>query len=173
MSDYTPTTAQVREATIASGYYDRAEFDRWLAAHDAEVASTALTEVWREYASGSFSDSLALLLLDDPTEQDVAAWLAQYTAEKRAEWEAEQGKVEWAWQWCYVEKWADGSGVYERVTLDTLKKARRYLRDNAEHLAALNAQATDDDRVVASIEKRRVTEPGPWVPVNENGENDG
>lgn len=83
---------------------------------------------------------------------------------------AEQGEVEWGWQWCYVEKWADGSGVYERVTFDTLKKARRYFRDNAERLEELNAQATEDDRVVASIEKRRVTEPGPWMPVSENGD---
>lgn len=69
---------------------------------------------------------------------------------------------EWSWQWCYVEKWVDGTGVYERVTFDSEKKANHYLADNAEHIAALNSQATDDDRVIASVEKRRVYEPGVW-----------
>ena len=45
MSDYTPTTEEVREdyalgrnEVVGAGWYDqhRAEFDRWLAAHDAE-----------------------------------------------------------------------------------------------------------------------------------------
>ena len=45
MSDYTPTTEEVREdyalglnEGVGAGWYDehRVEFDRWLAAHDAE-----------------------------------------------------------------------------------------------------------------------------------------
>lgn len=53
MSDYTPTTEEVREdyalgrnEVVGAGWYDqhRAEFDRWLAAHDAEVASKAWDE---------------------------------------------------------------------------------------------------------------------------------
>ena len=45
MSDYTPTTEEVREdyalgrnEVVGAGWYDehRVEFDRWLAAHDAE-----------------------------------------------------------------------------------------------------------------------------------------
>lgn len=51
MSDYTPTTEEVREdyaigrnEVIGAGWYSlhRAEFDRWLAAHDAEVTAKAL-----------------------------------------------------------------------------------------------------------------------------------
>ena len=51
MSDYTPTTKEVREdyalgrnEVVGAGWYDqhRAEFDRWLAAHDAEVTAKAL-----------------------------------------------------------------------------------------------------------------------------------
>ncbi len=62
MSDYTPTTEEVREdyaiglnEGVGAGWYDhrRVEFDRWLAAHDAE---------------------------------------------KRAEWEAEQGETEWEYE---------------------------------------------------------------------------
>lgn len=38
MSDYTPTTEEVREAAGGSlNYITSDEFDRWLAAHDAEV----------------------------------------------------------------------------------------------------------------------------------------
>jgi hypothetical protein len=51
-ADYTPTTAQVkaayvramRNAFIASEGEHREEFDRWLAARDAEVAAAALRE---------------------------------------------------------------------------------------------------------------------------------
>ena len=54
MSDYTPTTEAIRgriiQRGIGWGFYGLDEFDRWLAAHDAE---------------------------------------------KRAEWEAEQGETEW------------------------------------------------------------------------------
>ena len=52
MSDYTPTTADVRHAYVsarseeefAASYLSQfePEFDRWLAAHDAEVAAQAL-----------------------------------------------------------------------------------------------------------------------------------
>ena len=40
MSDYTPTTADVRHAYVSARSEE--EFDRWLAAHDAEVAAQAL-----------------------------------------------------------------------------------------------------------------------------------
>ena len=48
MSDYTPTTATVRER-FADGFglnYARAleDFDRWLAAHDAAIAHAAWSE---------------------------------------------------------------------------------------------------------------------------------
>ena len=48
MSEYTPTTEQIR-ATYAAGESegtpeDYAEFDRWLAAHDAEVRAGAVAE---------------------------------------------------------------------------------------------------------------------------------
>lgn len=55
MSDYTPTTEQVREEYIDGrydpGFSDRlyeeggAEFDRWLEAHDREVEERVLTIV--------------------------------------------------------------------------------------------------------------------------------
>ena len=47
MSDYTPTTEEVRiKYRLSSGRQpgDFAEFDRWLAAHDAEVRAAALAE---------------------------------------------------------------------------------------------------------------------------------
>ena len=53
MSDYTPTTEDVREdyaigrnEVIGAGWYSqhRAEFDSWLAAHDAAIAHAAWSE---------------------------------------------------------------------------------------------------------------------------------
>ena len=47
MDDYTPTTEDVRLIWIVSqtGRKARAEFDRWLAAHDAEVHEQAAQEI--------------------------------------------------------------------------------------------------------------------------------
>ena len=54
MTDYTPTTDEIRNGWIETGWApdgtlcdkrDGAEFDRWLAAHDAEVAAKALAPI--------------------------------------------------------------------------------------------------------------------------------
>lgn len=74
-------------------------------------------------------------------------------------------------QYSFVEKWADGSGVYERVTFADLSEARRYLRDNADSVAEFNAEADEDgDRIVAGIEHRVIYAPGPWGPLPVGGE---
>ena len=47
MSDYTPTTEEVREAyswALPSSEYGKGLFDRWLAAHDAEVRASVVSE---------------------------------------------------------------------------------------------------------------------------------
>lgn len=45
MSDYTPNDDQVRSAVMHSGgWLDEDAFDRWLAAHDAEVRASVLAE---------------------------------------------------------------------------------------------------------------------------------
>lgn len=72
------------------------------------------------------------------------------------------------WQYSYTEKWADDSGVYERVTFSTVDEAIRYYEDNATRLPALNAEAPDDNKIVAYIEKRRTYAPGPWEPITTN-----
>lgn len=42
MSEYIPTTEEVRNRYLSEVFpEDEAEFDRWLAAHDAEVAAKA------------------------------------------------------------------------------------------------------------------------------------
>ena len=73
------------------------------------------------------------------------------------------------WQYSYFEKWADGSGVYERVTFRTLEEARKYFDGNGD-MDGWNAEVKEKDRLVAGVEKRRVVEPGPWVPVESEGE---
>lgn len=73
------------------------------------------------------------------------------------------------WQYCYVEKWVDGSGIYDRVTFDDVEKARQHLADEADEVAARNREVKKRDRVVASIERRRITDPGPWEPAPAEG----
>lgn len=84
MTEYTPTTAEVREAWLTAEYEERdhttsdddlrAEFDRWLAAHDAEVRASVVPEEpevewgisWepdedpQDYGSEDFGDARAL-----------------------------------------------------------------------------------------------------------------
>lgn len=79
-------------------------------------------------------------------------WLAAHDADKRAEWEAEQGEVEWEYSIAYPrcgEWYTDGVEPFEseRDALDDLEKG--------DYLSS--------DRVV----RRRKA--GEWVPVNENG----
>lgn len=72
------------------------------------------------------------------------------------------------WQYSYAEKWVDGSGVNERVTFNTEAKARQYFADNVPEVVELNKyreSVGDPDRLVPVIEKRRVVEPGPWLPL--------
>ena len=54
MEDFTPTTEDVRLIWIISqtGCKARAEFDRWLAEHDREVAEKAWAEGHRQDAEG-------------------------------------------------------------------------------------------------------------------------
>ena len=72
------------------------------------------------------------------------------------------------WQYSYAEKWEDGSGVHERVTFDTEAKARQYFADNVPEVVELNKyreSVGDPDRLLPVLEKRRVVEPGPWLPL--------
>ena len=72
------------------------------------------------------------------------------------------------WQYSYAEKWEDGSGVHERVTFDTEAKARQYFADNVPEVVELNKyreSVGDPDRLLPVLEKRRVVEPGDWLPL--------
>ena len=60
MSDYTPTTEDVRRLWVYGFGMAKSEprieneaFDRWLAQHDAEVAAKALDAIWSELAASS------------------------------------------------------------------------------------------------------------------------
>lgn len=86
-------------------------------------------------------------------------------ADRRSNTEPSDAQV--AWQWCYVEKWVNGSGVYDRVTFDSAVRAWGYLGDNAQRVHDLNQEFDAEDQIVASIEKRGTYEPGEWVPVQE------
>lgn len=56
MSEYTTTTSDVRSHWCGGARMRKAaEFDAWLATHDAEVAATALLEAADEYRSGQIT----------------------------------------------------------------------------------------------------------------------
>ena len=82
----------------------------------------------------------------DQCGQDFDAWLAAHDAEKRAEWEAEQGEVEW--------EYAVQTRIHSIVPA--------YNRSVAESMVEHDLRY-QSGRVV----RRRKA--GPWVPVNENG----
>jgi hypothetical protein len=65
-SDYTPTTEEVRAAYAADAYGVvkkrwLLEFDRWLAAHDRQVAENAIRDAveWARSCSGESADAAA------------------------------------------------------------------------------------------------------------------
>lgn len=86
-------------------------------------------------------------------------------ADRRSNTQPSDAQV--VWQWCYVEKWVNGSGVYDRVTFDSEVRAFGYLGDNAQRVLDLNREFDAEDQIVASVEKRRTYESGEWVPVEE------
>ena len=82
MSDYTPDTDEVRSGYQWDNEYRGPEFDRWLAAHDAEVAARTLDEAGEAFATGEWADAF----LAGDVEDDVSAvratdsWLADRAA---------------------------------------------------------------------------------------------
>lgn len=91
-------------------------------------------------------------------------WLAAHDAEKRAEWEAEQGEAEWE----YGLTWEpDVSGFDEprsysgcETELGALKVGRR-LAGDAQSVKVWKRPMRPAIQAVPA---------GPWVPVNENGD---
>lgn len=73
-NDYTPTWFEVREEYAQGDVHREAEFDRMLAANDAEVAAKALEE-FAEFLGG----------LDADEDADVIMWVAERAAERAAE----------------------------------------------------------------------------------------
>lgn len=80
------------------------------------------------------------------------AWLAAHDAEKRAEWEAEQGEVQWEYGWSWADQ-PEGVIPYHPECSET---ERRELTANRSR------------RIAPVTNYRRKA--GPWVPVNENGQ---
>lgn len=82
MSDYTPTTGEVRGRHNANAILDSrtwrmadAEFDRWLAAHDAEVRASVVTEEpeW-EYGTALRTPQGALWDFEFEGTREAAEW---------------------------------------------------------------------------------------------------
>lgn len=116
MTDYTPTTEEVRGR------------------HNANATLDGRT--WRM------------------ADAEFGRWLAQYTAEKRAEWEAarlaEQGETEW--EYGIRDEGADGPFT--------------------DHYESIDAMSNDFDGFLAQkgeeiVHRRKA---GEWLPVDENGD---
>lgn len=79
--------------------------------------------------------------------------------------------AETEWQYSYVEKWADGSGVYERETFKTESEALECLAENVASVSGFNSEQTEPgDKLVALVERRQVGLPGPWLPIEGEAE---
>lgn len=85
------------------------------------------------------------------------AWLAAHDAEKRAEWEAEQGEVEWE----YGAQHSQGTNPHP---------SRKQAEEMVAWHAAGDARKHPTARGKSKLVRRRKA--GEWVPVNENGEDD-
>lgn len=86
-------------------------------------------------------------------------WLAAHDARKRAEWEAEQGEVEW--EYGVTTKW----GIHEHPHLEGAERYAAAVRDEIE-----NGRASGDLEYHGRVMKRTKAKVGEWAPVNENGE---
>lgn len=72
-AEYTPTTEDVRNEYTDFDIYPADEFDRWLAAHDAEVAARALRHaVPLAVGSDGYAIRQRLLARADRIEEGVA-----------------------------------------------------------------------------------------------------
>lgn len=144
MNAYTPTTEAVRDRWGKMTHL-RAEFDRWLAAHDAQVRAAALAEqddaqverIARLLARTSeFTQTDARVLVK--AAQDIAA--------------AEQGTEEPDWEWALM---ADG----DDEPWSNYYKTREHLAERCGGLV---------DRGDEHLVRRRA--PGPWMPVEQGDE---
>jgi len=69
MSDYTPTTEEIRNLVTdwvdVGGVVDGPEFDRWLAAHDREVAAKAVEAAQERLVNRDQFSERTLRVLDE------------------------------------------------------------------------------------------------------------
>ena len=154
MADYTPTTEEVRQA-VAEWCWSRrmfrpeleasdgGEFDRWIQSEQQRV--------WKNWQSTTEFDSFAMLVAGDPTEADVASWLAAHDAEARASVLAEQGEPEWEYAW----------EADEAVRATLRPRGPRIMLDDVPTTPEAIANFPRGQRI-----RRRKA--GPWLPVEEN-----
>lgn len=122
MSDYTPTTNEVRADYVRD---HTRNFDSYMAGRS--VASE------QEHYGDRFD-----------------RWLAEHDADLRAEWEAEQGTEEPEWEYGWFCEWDDGSGISRLL---------------------MGAEMWGPKGRVFQM-RRRTKAPGPWVPLEQEGESD-
>ena len=179
MNDYTPTTEEVRiKYRLSSGRQpgDFAEFNRWLAAHDAEKRAEWEAEqgdkpapcVMTHTPPFDFAqcethdetfplggackwhgkESVAQVLQDEADEQRARAVHAEHQLEMLR---AEQGETEWEY------------GVSREVATPMSS------REAAERQIELMAKKPNGYRLTANLVRRRVA---PWLPVPDTTNNE-
>ncbi|MBT2484821.1 MULTISPECIES: hypothetical protein [unclassified Microbacterium] len=171
MAEHTLTTETIRER-FADAYGNYAngleDFDRWLAAHDAEVRADHESEA---------AERLGLLLWHltggrlSKSTYDVSTMVAQIEDTFERERAAEQADVVRAGVVAEEPDWEYGYELIESDTRDVL--TRGFPFDTAAQ-AAVDAlrradEEFDPEYPPLSPEVVRRRKAGPWVPVNQEG----
>ena len=115
-------------------------------------------EVIRKYATGATWQRQRFSAGED----EFIRWLAAHDAQKRAEWEAEQGELEWEYAYELIE--SDTRDVLTRSgSFDTEQAARHWAP--VAHRDESDPEYPPLDTLI--VRRRKA---GPWVPVNESGD---
>ena len=176
MADCTPTTEEVRgdyahfqiRTDVVYAVQDyataEAEFDRWLAAHDAEVRASVLAEQGHVVLCARCGKHPVVAAdalnsnIDVCGDCGVQIGLHDLAQQGEPEWETER---------------VEEARIYYRYGVNS---GTLYARNTPSSIAAAveQQQRVTMGRIgVEKVEARtRVTRTSPWLPVEENGEND-
>lgn len=171
MTEYMPTTEEIREHwrsawRPSTPQASDASFDRWLAAHDAEVRAGMLPKGAEFFPDmGGIQSRGEIYYPADYviTRTDIAKLRAQIEAEVRASVLAEQGEPEWEWGYRLVGDDGDVYKIgfaYDDPREPSERGRMRVVEENEVH------EANGMPRLSFELIRRRKA--GPWLPVEED-----
>lgn len=185
MSEYAPTTGEVRRRYAyarSAGHKNQsavAEFDRWLAAHDAEKRAEweaerrAPVHEEGERALEALKARLTVARLGKSAFREadkdlVAMESARAALSATLAALAEQGTEEPEWEYGWVSRYPSGEQASESDSGNTREFAERAVAKNREYWPGQQNAPLE-----YLLSKRTKAVPaGPWVPVEQEGESD-